>query len=592
MDVSRGRAADTRTRSRTAFLVALITIALSSFAITSSAAALSYGMEGGYGQGELNDFQDLGATVSRSILNFSETPNGAKGEWGDFEARVENAWKRGIRVFPHLIRSQGGTRFLLEEDPDWESFAKWAQAAVERFGVNGTFWAGKPNPLPITAWEIWNEPNLVQSNPYIGKAQCEKAKRPVIEEAPGQFNCVQPRNYGKFLVHTSASVQAGSIARTGHGTDIVLGGLYMTNGGGGAAKAFLEGVNEVAGAPSAYTELGIHPYSFGNGAGGAQTLISEGSKLIEGTGKSLWITEIGWPVAATKSGVYVTEAEQAANLKATFEWIGLHAAEMNIELVAWFRLKDFPVVHWEGQCGLRRGDDSHRPAWFAYQEVTGAELTGSSQYAVPTSSYELWRYPDSKGWGVATGMGLEPGTSPSIAPIPGGGFMIAFQDWQHHLWYYSTAAGVGVDTEMGMMPGTNPSIAKVPGGFLIAFQSWQGDLWRYSTVSGTGTNTTLGMDEGASPSLSVQPDGSYQIAFQANNHELWRYPDEKGWGIPTGMGMMAGTSPSIAYVPGGGHLIAFQSWQGDLWKYSTASGTGTNTTLTMDEDASPSLTVR
>jgi hypothetical protein len=69
-----------------------------------------------------------------------------------------------------------------DEAPPWEStaapvnprglypprnptvFAQFAALCVERYGPRGTFWSSHPGLpyLPVTAWEVWNEPNLPQ----------------------------------------------------------------------------------------------------------------------------------------------------------------------------------------------------------------------------------------------------------------------------------------------------------------------------------------------------------------------------------------------------------------------------------------------
>ena len=61
----------------------------------------------------------------------------------------------------------------------WQTFLK---AAVARYGPGGTYWStgykqrfgSSATPLPITSWQIWNEPNLKFSYPgttYQQKAQ-------------------------------------------------------------------------------------------------------------------------------------------------------------------------------------------------------------------------------------------------------------------------------------------------------------------------------------------------------------------------------------------------------------------------------------
>jgi hypothetical protein len=43
-----------------------------------------------------------------------------------------------------------------------EPFAGWAALMVQRYGRTGSFWKDHPDApkLPITSWQVWNEPNI------------------------------------------------------------------------------------------------------------------------------------------------------------------------------------------------------------------------------------------------------------------------------------------------------------------------------------------------------------------------------------------------------------------------------------------------
>ena len=139
----------------------------------------------------------------------------------------------------------------------------WAKQAVERYGVNGSFWAGKANPTPITAWEVGNEPNLKKNNPLL----------------PGGGEEVQPEEYGAFLVYTAAAIQTGSKAKTGANTQVLFGGLLLSIGN---AQAFLEEAYEVPGVPSTYTGLSVHPYSLVNGIKELQKEMNDIHNVLKG----------------------------------------------------------------------------------------------------------------------------------------------------------------------------------------------------------------------------------------------------------------------------------------------------------------------
>lgn len=190
---------------------------------------------------------------------------------------------------------------------------------------------------------------------------------------------------------------------------------------------------------------------------------------------------------------------------------------------------------------------------------------------------------DPTGAGSDWDAGMAPGTSPSIAAVPGG-YEIALQTNTNDLWLLGTYGDI--DTHLGMMPGTSPSIHLLPdGGYEVAFQANTGDLWVYGT-SWTG-DTGQGMAAGTSPSLTAI-NSSYEVAFQANTHDLYTWNNLTG-PANLGYGMMPGTSPAITGLWIGGAEIAFQANTGHLWVTGNA-GSG-DTGLGMDFASSPSIVV-
>ena len=555
-------------------------------AITSSASALTLGLNwdgNAHSQTELlNEVQSSGATVYHVPLEYG-------GSWANDDKLVEEAWKRGVTIIPTIGSSK---RFILSSNPQWSTWGAWARAAVERYGINGTFWNGKSNPTPIPAWEVWNEPNLAANNPVRTKAECSAEGlifHPPTAEEPG--TCIQPKAYGQLLGYTASQIQAGSISKTSHGTEVLMGGI-ATEVGEGFGNFYMN-ASKTAG--TEWTGVAIHPYSFTNGVEQMAAEIAGAHSYI-GT-KTLWITEIGWPVAGTfPAGEHstphiVSEAEQASLLSGAFDWIKAHAATYNIQNVDWYNSRDFGGARWDGYCGLVDQSWDYRPAWYAFQDETGVERTGTQYTAFQADNKELW-WARSDGFYAPTYSGMDPVSSPSAAPLAGGGDLMAFQNQLHELWTYSTATGGWVNTKSGMDPGTSPSVASVVAqGFVIAFQNWKHELWLYLTQSNSWINTGLGMLEGTSPSIAANETGGYEVAFQANNNELWYYRSD-GFYAPTGLGMDSGTSPGIAASPGGGYDFAFQDWQHNLWTYSTPSGTGGNQKLGMLSGTSPSIAVK
>jgi hypothetical protein len=85
--------------------------------------------------------------------------------WGRLDAEAEAFAQHGLRWLPVLDYS---APWAASARPDYHSpptsnddYAAYAKAFAARYGRGGTFWAEHPDlaPLPVTTYEIWNEPN-------------------------------------------------------------------------------------------------------------------------------------------------------------------------------------------------------------------------------------------------------------------------------------------------------------------------------------------------------------------------------------------------------------------------------------------------
>ena len=213
----------------------------------------------------------------------------------------------------------------------------------------------------------------------------------------------------------------------------------------------------------------------------------------------------------------------------------------------------------------------------------GANVTGSPILAFQANTTGLWA--SSNDTGGFLGQYLAAGTSPSIAPLPGGGFEGAFQNSNGLLEVFGTA--LAFNTQAGMMPGTSPSIAVNSSGvYQVAFQANTGALWYWTSASG-GQNQSYGMMAGTSPSITALPGGGFETAFQANTGILWEVGSYINF--DTQLGMYAGTSPSIAAVPGVEFDVAFEANTAHLWLQNLATG-GVDQSYGMMAKTSPSIT--
>jgi hypothetical protein len=444
-------------------------------ATASSASALTYGLNwdgNNSSSSELLDaVQASGATVYHQPLEY----NGPGGDWTNNDGLVEEAWKRGLTILPTL---QNGTRWMLPGDPGLAEWGAWVREAVERYGVNGTVWEGRVNPTPITAWEVWNEPNIPGED-----------ARP--EEAS---------SYGSFLAYSAEQIQAASQARAGAPTNVLFGALNTQVGE--SYEAFLAGAAATGGLGPNVTGVAIHPYSFAGGAPGMAADVSGVRAYLdllpEGSAKSLWITEIGWPTHGTvPAGKTVEPEEAAALLTESLEWIKANAEAENIQLVAWYNARDFGGKTWDGYAGLQTEDGAYEPAWYAFQEQTGAERSGTHWAAFQATTGTLWIYSTTGGY-EDTGLPMLPGSSPTVAAQPGGGALVSFQGPAGEPETYSTKTGTTV-------AGLAAEPAPPDENFLVAaFKAYIGAVWPTSSAGGA-FDTTAHLAPGTTPSVATVP---------------------------------------------------------------------------------------
>jgi hypothetical protein len=467
----------------------------------SSARALSFGLNwDGNNSGReemLDEVQASGATVYHLPLEY----NGPGGDWGNNDDMVEEAWERGITILPTVQRAR---KFPLPLAPGWGAWGEWVREVVERYGINGVFWEGKANPKPITAWEVWNEPNIPVNDPQLTEEGCAEIGRPWNVEGG---NCAQPQSYGAFLKYTAEQMQAGSVAKTGHGTGVLFGSINTEVGEG--YEPFLAEAAAAGGLGPDVTGVAIHPYAFEGGAAAMAEEVSGIRAYLDalpgGAGKSLWITEMGWPTGGTMPrGEPVTQEGLATLLNESFEWLKLNAPADDIKLAAWYNLRDFGGPTWDGYAGLQDADGVPHPAWYAFQQQTGAERSGDLWAAFQGDTGTLWVYSTSAGY-RDTGQPMAPATSPTVTAPPGGGALVSFTAANGEPATYSTATGT-LEYGLAPPPEVDPATAAAagPNPLVAAFKAYISSIWSTAEPMPTfGTATRLA--PGTVPSVATVP---------------------------------------------------------------------------------------
>src|ERR1044072_1867888 len=298
-------------------------------------------------------------------LQLSRTSNVAAA----YDPIFQFAWEKGITILPYLYSGGAtGPQYPTLEQLEKEGSGPgtciyFVYEVVHRYGFQGDFWYGKSNPKPVPEWEIWKEPNLRKNN-------------------PGGVS-VYPEIYTLFARRMAIAIQEAQKERSGQGTGVNFGNLISaatsmegSNYASMDVRLFLEKAVNVDPGGSNFTGLALHPYSFVGGSTGVETNVNTArEKLTQffGSTKEIWITELGWLAEGGDTKHPASgETLQSQYLTQSFNWIRSVQATKNIQSLIYYNYHDFASGKWDEHAGLRRNDDSFRPAWYAFEEQTGA----------------------------------------------------------------------------------------------------------------------------------------------------------------------------------------------------------------------------
>lgn len=189
--------------------------------------------------------------------------------------------------------------------------------------------------------------------------------------------------------------------------------------------------------------------------------------------------------------------------------------------------------------------------WVDHTNTTLGMMAGTSPSVTPkgvaafqANTGQLWVYVPGYG-GINTSQGMAPGTSPAIGETAGGGWIVAFHALgSNHLITWNSA-GQGVDTGLGVENGTSPSIASEGNGFTVAFEgAGSKELWTYD-YTGAAINRHAAMLGGTSPSIAARYSNGVEVAFHgAKENRLETWSPLTGT-VLTGKTLRSDDSPSI-----------------------------------------------
>jgi hypothetical protein len=291
--------------------------------------------------------------------------------WGQLDRTLMVATRHGLQVEPFIVgtpswlASSSLTLPLTspEARQQWQSFLT---AAARRYGPGGEFWtehapggsSTEPpitTPMPITAWQIWNEANFF----YFASPATPKA-------------------YARLLRISSPAIKAGDPE-----AQVIMSGLFglpgKRAGGNLTAPEFLRKLYRVPGIENYFDAVALHPYT-GTVAELKQLVEEFHAVTVENQDEvPLYITEMGWGSQYDPNVVAFERGYkgQARSLRSAYRYLLANRERLDLKSVTWFSWKDIP-----GSCdycdsvGLFGGGPGFnpKPAWGELVRLTHGRL--------------------------------------------------------------------------------------------------------------------------------------------------------------------------------------------------------------------------
>jgi Glycosyl hydrolase catalytic core len=235
--------------------------------------------------------------------------------------------------------------------------ARFAAAPARRYGPGGTFWRSRPDlpPMPIRAWQVWNEPSLPQYWPTGPNAA----------------------EYVRML-----RVVGAALKQEDPDADIVTAGLPDSRLGV-PFDEYLPAMYE-AGAGKAFDTLAVHPYA--SDAEGSLAAVERARSIARAHSDDspIWVTEIGWASGGPPSAFTVGEQGQADRISRVVRLLTERRGSLGLRGLVYYNwrdavpyppdFKDFFGLH----TGLLALDGRPKPALAAFATAIERRRAGAA----------------------------------------------------------------------------------------------------------------------------------------------------------------------------------------------------------------------
>ena len=274
-------------------------------------------------------------------------------DWSAFDAAVALAAEHEMRVMPFVSYTPEWVAPAPLVEPTafgWQrrAWARFLREAVRRYGAGGAFWQENPELpyLPIRAWEVWNEENIVT----FGRAD------------PASFAGLL-RISGRVIHHVDP------------GARVILGGLFgrpLQIPPNIAPGEFLSRVYRAGNVKRFFDGVALHPYVADASAIRAQIQnLRRVMRVHHDSRTPIYLTELGWGSASYESRWERGIHGQARELDRAFSLLARHRRSWRIGGVWWFSWADaYGSCQFCDSAGLLDENREAKPAWYRFNAWT------------------------------------------------------------------------------------------------------------------------------------------------------------------------------------------------------------------------------
>ena len=309
-----------------------------------------------YRNATLNEQASAGVGLIRQTFHWKdiETRPGVY-DFTQYDAYMAATASHGIKVLPILFdppsfRARTGARGTYPPTK-YATIGAFGAAIARRYGPNGSFWAQHPElpKLPVTAYQVWNEPNL---RAYWPTGQSPKAYAKLLKAAAAGIRAVDPR-----AEIVTAGLPDSKLSKP---LDVY-----------GYVRALL-----AAHAASSFTTLALNPYSKNKRDLFAK--LSRFRSILNAAhdGKAqIWITELGWSDSGPASLFRAGASGQAKQITSVFPALAAARAKLRLRGVVYYAWRDgapyAPLFKdfWGLHTGLLNLSGGGKPAFQAFQKT-------------------------------------------------------------------------------------------------------------------------------------------------------------------------------------------------------------------------------